>query len=43
MFFIFLYCLYVSLLEYFFSLDGSVVEMLEDEDEDDSMTLVTRW
>jgi hypothetical protein len=34
---IFLYCLYVSLLEYFFSLDGSVVEILKD----DSATLVT--
>jgi hypothetical protein len=43
MFFIFLYCLYISLLEYFFSSDGSTVEIFEDEDEDDSATLVTRW
>jgi hypothetical protein len=28
---------------FFFSPDGSAVEILEDEDEDDSATLVTRW
>jgi hypothetical protein len=27
----------------FFSSDSSAVEILEDEDEDDSATLVTRW
>jgi hypothetical protein len=43
MFFIFLYFLYVSLFEFFFSSDGSAVEILEDEDEDDIATLVTHW
>jgi hypothetical protein len=27
----------------FFSSDGSTVEILKDEDEDDNVTLVTRW
>jgi hypothetical protein len=38
------WCLFASLTECFFSfLDGSVVELLEDEDEEDGSALATRW
>jgi hypothetical protein len=37
---IFFVCFLIRVL---FSLDGSAVEILEDEDDDDSATLVTRW
>jgi hypothetical protein len=37
------WCLFASLTEYFFSfLDGSVVELLEDEDEEGGSVLATR-
>jgi hypothetical protein len=37
------WCLFASLIEYFFSfLDGSVIELLEGEDEEDSSALATR-
>jgi hypothetical protein len=38
------WCLFASLTEYVFSFsDGSVVELLKDEDEEDGSTLATRW